>query len=106
MLLNGSEAASEEFDAPTEQLRNHDFRNSRITNSAERVMSFLCLHPPHDAGAFFTSPTENLSNLRNLRSICLAFPIFLLIFAPTLLVRKGVGSILNGKGRLRTLSST
>ena len=34
MLLNGSEAASEEFDAPTEQLRNHDFRNSRITNSA------------------------------------------------------------------------
>jgi hypothetical protein len=45
MLLNGSEAASEEFDAPTEQLRNHDFRNSRITNSAERVMiSFACIH--------------------------------------------------------------
>ena len=60
MLLNCSEAASEEFDAPTEQLRNHDFRNSRITNSAERVMSFLCLHPPHDAGAFFYFPNRKI----------------------------------------------
>ena len=43
---------------------------------------------PKNLTLFFTAPTENLSNLRNLRSICLAVPIFLLIFAACILMHE------------------